>query len=97
MGRRHRRAPAGTGGEPSLDERVRTVIAASFDLDEDDLPAPADQRTVPGWTSRSQMMLVLNLEERFDVSFTLEQMVTMTSAESIAAVLRRLLGSDPCR
>jgi acyl carrier protein len=80
----------GAGGDVPLDEQVCQVIAASFDLDDDDLPVPASPETIPGWTSRSHMMLVLNLEAHFEVTFSLEQMVDMTSAAAIAEVLGRI-------
>jgi hypothetical protein len=38
------------------------------------------------------MLLLMNLEKRFDVCFTLEQMVGMTSAQRIVEVLRPMLG-----
>jgi acyl carrier protein len=82
-------------GEPrrgdSIEDQVRTVIASTFDLDEDDLPTTPSRETIPGWTSRSQMTLLLTLEERFDVRFSLDQMITMTSAQRIFEVLGALL------
>jgi acyl carrier protein len=76
---------------------VRAVIAATFNLDEDDLPSPLTQGGTPAWTSRSQVTLVLNLEKRFDVTFSLDQMMAMTSAQAIVEVLRQMTGpgSDP--
>jgi acyl carrier protein len=81
----------------SIEARVRAVIAASFNLDEDDLPSPASQATIPAWTPRSQMTLLLNLEERFGVSFSLQQVVAMTSAERIAEILTEMIeaGASP--
>jgi acyl carrier protein/tetratricopeptide (TPR) repeat protein len=91
-GPRRHRSRADSREDTTVEEQVRAVIAASFNLDEDDLPTPASRETIPGWTSRSQMTLVLNLEERFDVSFSLEQMVSMTSAQRITEALRRTPG-----
>jgi acyl carrier protein len=93
---RDRRSAAGTGGDDDgLEEQVHAVIAATFDLDEDELPAPVTREAISRWTSRSQMTLLLNLEVRFAVSFTLEQMVTMTSARRIADALRETMASPP--
>lgn len=88
---RHRPHPR-TASDASLEEEVDAVIAASFDLDEDELPVPASPETISGWTSRSQLLLLMRLEERFGVSLTLEQMVAMTSAQRIVEVLRGVLG-----
>jgi hypothetical protein len=87
-----RRSGSGGTGDPSLEEQVNAVIAASFNLDEDELPVPASRETISTWTSRSQMLLVMNLEKRFDVCFTLEEMVTMISSQRILEVLRPMLG-----
>jgi acyl carrier protein len=69
--------------------QVRTVIAESLDLDEDQLPDEPSQDTVARWSSLGHLVLVLNLEERFGVSFSMEEMVTMTSARRILEVLGR--------
>jgi acyl carrier protein len=89
---RRQRSHARSTGDPSLEEQVDSAIAASFNLDEDELPVPASRETISSWTSRSQMLLLMNLENRFDVCFTLEQMVGMTSAQRIVEVLRPMLG-----
>jgi hypothetical protein len=39
------------------------------------------------------MTLLLNLERRFGVSFSLEQMVRMTSAKRIAEVVRTMIAA----
>jgi acyl carrier protein len=87
---RRRRSHGAAGRDVSLDAQVCQVIAASFDLDDDDLPVPMSRETIPEWTSRSHMMLVLNLEAHFEVTFSLEQMVDMTSAAAVAEVLSRI-------
>ena len=69
--------------------QVRAVIAESLDLDEDQLPDEPSQDTVARWSSLGHLVLVLNLEERFGVSFSMEEMVTMTSARRILEVLGR--------
>ena len=92
---RGHRPHAGPGSDDdTIEEQVHRVIAATFDLDEDELPTPVSREAISGWTSRSQMTLLLNLEVRFAVSFTLEQMVTMTSARRIADILRQTMGSE---
>jgi len=95
--RRHRRSPAGSDEDTPIEDQVRHVIAVSFDLDEDDLPAPLSPETIAAWNSRSQMTLLLNLERRFGLSFSLEQMVTMTSAKRIADVLRTMIAAGADR
>ena len=69
--------------------QVRTVIAESLDLDEDQLPDEPSQDTVARWSSLGHLVLVLNLEERFGVSFSMDEMVALTSARRIVELLSR--------
>lgn len=71
------------------------MIANSFDLDVDELPEIVSTETVEGWTYASQIVLLHNLEHRFRVSFSLEQMISMTSAAKIVEVLRQIRGQAP--
>jgi acyl carrier protein len=73
--------------DAALVAQVRTVIAESLDLDEDQLPDEPSQDTVARWSSLAHLVLVLNLEERFGVSFSMDEMVTLTSARRIVEVL----------
>jgi acyl carrier protein len=72
-----------------LETQVRSVIAEVLDLDEDELPEDASQETMPRWSSLTHLVLVLSLEERFEVAFSMEEMLVMTSAERILDILGR--------
>jgi acyl carrier protein len=72
-----------------LETQVRSVIAEVLDLDEDELPEDPSQETMPRWSSLTHLVLVLSLEERFEVAFSMEEMLTMTSAERILDILGR--------
>jgi acyl carrier protein len=72
-----------------LETQVRSVIAEVLDLDEDELPEDPSQETMPRWSSLTHLVLVLSLEERFEVAFSMEEMLAMTSAERILDILGR--------
>jgi acyl carrier protein len=78
-------------GDRPIRSQVRSVLAQTLDLDEADLPDDVSQETVPRWSSLVHLVLVLNLEERFGVSFSMEEMLTMTSAARIVDVLHERL------
>lgn len=84
------RLVGGIGGDIALEDRVRAIVADTFDLDDDELPGPASRETVQRWTSQTHATLVLNLEQRFGISFSLEQILAMTSERTICEVLRQL-------
>ena len=70
-----------------LRRQVREVIASSLLMDEDELPPEASQETCERWTSLYHLTVLLNLEERFGVALSMEQMLEMTSESAIVAVL----------
>jgi acyl carrier protein len=78
-------------GNGALSAQVRSVIAETLDVDEGELPEHVSQDTLPRWSSLTHLVLVINLEDLFGVSFSMEEMLTMTSAERILDVLRERL------
>ena len=79
--------------------QVRRVIAATFLMDEAELPEQLSQDTCARWTSLYHLTLVVALEEHFGVSFTTDEIVGMTSSEAILRVLdgRAAEGNDSFR
>jgi acyl carrier protein len=70
-----------------LTGQVREIMAETFGIDETDLPDSPSQTTFARWTSILHMVLLVALEERFGVSFSLDEMTSMTSLDRIIDVL----------
>ncbi len=80
--------------DPELRREVREVIASTLLVDEEDLPEEASPETCERWTSLYHMALLVNLEERFGVSLSMEEMMEMTSESAIVAALaEKLVGA----
>jgi acyl carrier protein len=62
-------------------------MADTFDLDVDDIPVDASQQNFSPWTSLAQLTLLVALEEKFSLNFSLTEMNNMTSLSSIVQVL----------
>jgi acyl carrier protein len=71
-----------------LTGQVREIMAATFGIDESELPDSPSQATVARWTSLAHMVLLVALEEQFAITLSMDEMTSMTSLDSILEVLR---------
>jgi acyl carrier protein len=71
-----------------LTEQVREIMADTFGVDESDLPENPSQSTFARWTSILQMVLIVALEEQFDLTLSMDEMTSMTSLEHIVDILK---------
>ena len=70
-------------------QEVRQILANSLQLAGDQVSDDLQQETCSEWTSLNHMMLLLGLEERFGVSFSIDEMLSMTSMLQILSTLER--------
>jgi acyl carrier protein len=75
--------------DAQLLDRVRELMATTFLMDAGELPDDASQRTCARWTSLYHMMLLVVLEEEFGVSFSMDEMTSMSSIPEILSVLNQ--------
>jgi acyl carrier protein len=71
-----------------LTDEIRSVMARSFAVDEDDIPEDASQENYSRWSSLSHMVLLSSLEEQYNIRLSMKQMTSMTSMSKIVDVLR---------
>jgi len=71
-----------------LTGQVRQIMADTFGVDETDLPDSPSQATFDRWTSLLHMVLLVALEEHFNVTFSMDEMTSMTSQDRVVEVLR---------
>jgi acyl carrier protein len=74
-----------------LTEQVREVLALTLGLDESEVGDDISQRTYSRWSSLYQITLLVALEERFGVTFSMDETLAMTSLANIVTVLRQRL------
>ncbi len=72
-----------------LTEKVREIMAETFDVDERDIPENVHQHNYPPWSSLEQLTLLVALEEHFGLRFTIGDMAAMNSLPAIVAVLEK--------
>jgi acyl carrier protein len=73
----------------ALIEQVREIMAATFGLDEGDLPDDVSQQTCRRWSSLQHMTLMVALEEQFNVRLAMAEMAEMKSLPVIVATLEK--------
>ena len=71
-----------------LTDEIRSVMARSFAVDEDDIPEDASQENYSRWSSLSHMVLLSSLEEQYNIRLSMKQITSMTSMSKIVDVLR---------
>lgn len=57
---------------------------------ENEINEQSSSQDIVGWDSLSYLSLVIELQREFDVEFSDEQLIEMTSVKSIMAVLHEL-------
>ncbi len=75
--------------DAELVDRVRELMATTFVVDAVELPADVSQQNWARWTSLYHMMLMVVLEEQFEMTFTVDEMTSMTSLAQIVGILKR--------
>jgi citrate synthase len=66
---------------------IREVIAATFQIPVASVADDASNQTIPQWDSLGHITLVMALEQRFNVSFTLDEIVEMRDLPTIQRLL----------
>ena len=73
----------------TLTDKVRTIMAEVFDVDEGDIPENVSQQEYSRWSSLEQLTLLVALEEEFDLTFSTSEMSSMSSLPAVVAVLEK--------
>lgn len=75
--------------ESAIDERVRNIVAALFNVPIEDVGPQSSPETIENWDSMGHLMLTLELEQQFGVQIAPEDGEKMTSVAAIEETLVR--------
>jgi acyl carrier protein len=67
--------------------RVKQIIALLFNIDAASLTAESSGEDIAAWDSMGQLMLILELEQQFDIRIPPERAAQLTSIAKIASYL----------
>tara|TARA_B100000767_G_C19773797_1_gene541468 strand:+ start:921 stop:1169 length:249 start_codon:yes stop_codon:yes gene_type:complete len=73
-------------------EQIVTLLATILDLQVDDIPPDAAPGVVEKWDSLKHMMLIVALEEEFDVQFSDDELTDLLSLELIVHIVSEKTG-----
>ncbi len=75
--------------EVEVIEQVRSTMASVFGLDEAEIADDVSQDSFTAWSSLRHMMLMVGLEEQFDIELTMDEMLSMKSLPTIVTIVRQ--------
>jgi acyl carrier protein len=70
-----------------MNERIRSILSDVLEMPAHDISEGLSAEQTSNWDSMRQINLMMALEEAFDVSFTSEELGTLTSYRAIADAL----------
>lgn len=65
------------------EDKLKQVFANVFNTPEDKINLQTKQNDLEGWDSLGQLRIIMAVEENFDISFSIEEIATLTSFEKI--------------
>ncbi len=74
--------------EDALLVRVRQIVATTFETPLDEISPESSYMSLEKWDSMGHLMLILEVEQEFNVQFAPEQAESMTSVAEIVKVLK---------
>lgn len=75
-------------------ERVRQIVADTFNLPPSQIQPSSSPDTIEGWDSLQHLNLTLALEQEFGAQFTPEEIEQLLSVELIADLLEEKLAKS---
>ncbi len=69
---------------------VKSVMAEVFEIDQNSINDDASQKTISEWDSLQHLNLMVELEDKFDISFEPEEIGDMTTLEKIVENIEKL-------
>lgn len=74
----------------NIDERIKDVMSAVFEVDADSINEDSSQDNIENWESIKTLDLIVALEEEFGVTIPLEEVGNMTNFKYIKLMIEEL-------
>jgi len=69
--------------------RVKHVVATLFNVDESSLTPASSTEDIAGWDSMGQLMLILELEQEFEIQIPPERAEKLTNISAIISFVEQ--------
>ena len=73
----------------SLEDRVRKIVEAVFDLPVDRVTTQTSQATISQWDSMNMINLMMALESEFGITLDVDEAAELRSVQLMVAILGR--------
>ena len=77
-----------------LKERIKSIVADSFDLPYDEVTLDTGPSNTVSWDSFGQMDLVLNIEKEFDITLEFDEIFKIISTQTLLEVVENKLNES---
>lgn len=74
--------------EELLEGRVRSIVAAIFDLPVEEITMKTSEATIEQWDSIHMISLMIALESEFGITLDVDEVVELRSVELMVTILR---------
>ena len=77
-----------------LAEKIKSIVADSFELTYDAVTLDTGPSNTPAWDSFGQMCLVLNVEKEFDIILEFNEIFKIVSTQTLLEVVEDKLNEN---
>lgn len=70
-----------------MEQKLKTVMTDVFEISSDKIDRSTTMEEIEQWDSLKHIELMTVLEEKFDISLEMEEMIEMTTFEDIKRIL----------
>ena len=77
-----------------LTEKIKSIVADSFDLPYDTVTLDTGPSNTVSWDSFGQMDLVLNIEKEFDITLEFDEIFKIVSTKTLLEVVKNKLNES---
>ena len=71
-----------------MDHELSTILAAVFNLREDEITDASTMDNIAAWDSLKHMEMIYSVEEHFGIRLTADEIVEMTSVAAVERILK---------
>ena len=77
-----------------LTEKIKSIVAASFDLPYDEVTLDTGPSNTVSWDSFGQMELVMKIEKEFDITLEYDEIFSIVSTQTLIEVVEKKLNES---
>ena len=72
-------------------EKIKKVLAEVFQIRENEILDDSSMQTIDQWDSLTHMIMIMELENVFELKFESEEIIEMTTIKKIDDIIRKKL------